>query len=181
MKDGKTRSYVMKSDGTEIGLLTQKYPYARAVARDAYSADRQFRAFALKQQEFGKKGRIQILYDWYTYGTVHITTKFGAGTAWQPSWSPVDDRIAFISNESGNDEIWVVERDQWPAIQLTHNKWEWDHHPSFSPDGTEIIFSSNRTGRRQLWLMNSDGSNQRPITPFEWEAWNPVWVKYPDS
>lgn len=181
MIDGRARTYVMKSDGTEIGRLTQKFPYARAVARDAYSADRQFRAFALKSQEMGKKGRIQIFYEWHTYGTVHVTTQFGAGTAWQPSWSPTEDKIAFISNENGNDEIWVVERDKWPAIQLTHNKWEWDHHPSFSPDGTEIVFSSNRTGRRQIWLMNADGSNQRPITPFEWEAWNPVWVKYPDS
>lgn len=180
MRDGKNRVYTVNPDGTEIGLLTQRFPYARAETRDAYSADMQFRAFALKEQEFGKKGKVQIFYEWYTYGTVWQTTFFGAGTAWQPAWSPTEDKIAFISNESGNDEIWVVERDNPPAIQLTKNTWEWDHHPSWSPDGKQIVFSSNRTGKRQIWLMNADGSNQRPITPFDFEAWNPVWVKYSD-
>jgi TolB protein len=86
-----------------------------------------------------------------------------------------------VSNVTGNDEIWTVTRGEWAPVQLTFNNWEWDHHPSFSPDGAQIVFYSNRvTGRRQLWIMDADGSNQRQLTNFPFEAWNPVWVKYMD-
>ncbi len=92
------------------------------------------------------------------------------------------DVIAFVASESGNDEIWLVQPNGWPAAQATQNEWEWDHHPSFSPDGSQIVFSSNRvTGQRQLWIMDSDGSNPRQLTNLPFEAWDPVWVKYPDS
>jgi len=37
---------------------------------------------------------------------------------------------------------------------------------------------SNRTGRQQLWIMNADGSNQRQLTDFAFEAWDPLWVKF---
>jgi len=181
MRDGKVRVYAMNPDGREVARLTAGWPYKRAEERDAYSADRAFRAFALREEQFGTRGKIQLFYNFYEYETTNQLTFFGAGTAWAPAWAPTGDKIAFVSNESKNDEIWVVERDQWPAIQLTHNEWEWDHHPSWSPDGTQIVFASNRTGRRQIWLMNADGSNPRPLTPFDWEAWDPVWVKYADS
>jgi TolB protein len=99
--------------------------------------------------------------------------------AWAPVWSPTSETIAFVSSETDNDEIWVAQRNQWPAMQLTKNDWEWDHHPSFSPNGAEIVFSSNRvTGSRQIWIMDSSGGNQRQLTNFPFEAWDPVWVKY---
>lgn len=181
MRDGKVRVYSMKADGTELAQLTNGWPYTRAEERDAYTADRSLRAFALREEQFGTRGKIQLFYNFYEYETVPQLTFFGAGTAWAPAWSPTEQKVAFVSNESRNDEIWVVERDQWPAIQLTFNDWAWDHHPSWSPDGTEIVFGSNRSGSRQIWIMNADGSNQRPLTPSEYEAWDPVWVKYPDT
>jgi Tol biopolymer transport system component len=123
---------------------------------------------------------VQLFYDDSLYAsTQHQLTYFGAGVAWAPAWSPRGETVAFVSSESGNDEIWVANTNQWPATQLTKNKWEWDHHPSYSPDGSQIVFSSNRvTGRRQLWIMSASGENQAQLTNFTFEAWNPVWVKY---
>ena len=111
----------------------------------------------------------------------HPSLPAGSGKAWSPVWSPTSQQIAFVANHTGNDEIWIVDKDNPPAVQLTHNSWEWDHHPSWSPDGSQIVFSSNRAGNRQIWIMNADGGNQRPITDPSYDAWNPIWVKYPDT
>jgi Tol biopolymer transport system component len=173
---------MMNPDGTEIALLTTNFFYSQAAARDELSADKRYRVYSLHEAggEAHNAGLVQIFYDDYFYNsTQHQLTYFGAGVAWAPTWSPTDERVAFVSSESGNDEIWVGQRGQWPAIQLTKNEWAWDHHPSFSPDGSQIVFSSNRvTGRRQLWIMSSSGEDQRQLTNFTFEAWDPVWVKY---
>jgi len=179
--DGKTRVYVMNPDGSGIGQLTADWPYVAAEARNAFSADKSQRAFALRDA----MGRIQIFTADAAAATVPDgqpaqTTWFGAGLAWAPAWSPAGDRIAFVSTETKNDEIWVVDRGSWPATQLTKNTWEWDKHPSWSPDGRQIIFSSNRSGRQQIWLMNADGSDPRPLTGPEYDAWDPIWVKFVD-
>ena len=174
--DGKTRTYVMNPDGSGMGQLTADWPYLIAEARDAFSADRSQRAFALRDA----MGQIQIFTADAPNGQPAQTTWFGAGIAWAPAWSPAGDRIAFVSNESKNDEIWVVDRGSWPATQLTKNTWEWDKHPSWSPDGRQIIFSSNRSGRQQIWLMNADGSDPRPLTGPGYDAWDPIWVKFVD-
>jgi hypothetical protein len=173
---------VMNPDGTGVGLLTTNYFHSIVAGRDAYSADSRYRVYSLREAggTAHNSGLIQLFYDDDFYdSTQHQLTYFGAGVAWSPAWSPTSETIALVSSESGNDEIWVAQRGQWPPTQLTKNDWEWDHHPSFSPDGSQIVFASNRvTGRRQLWLMDSSGGDQRQLTNFTFEAWDPVWVKY---
>ncbi|MBV7332011.1 hypothetical protein KFU94_28040 [Chloroflexi bacterium TSY] len=188
-------------DGSGLAALRPQWnwAYRRASERDEYSADRQFRAFVRREQDQNRRNQTYIFYEFFTYGTVKQLTFFGDDPgfpyddnprsvkrnlygAWDPAWSPTAEKVALVSNESGNDEIWVVERDVWPAIQLTRDDWgAWDRHPSWSPDGSQIAFMSNRSGIRQIWIMNADGSNQRQLTNLEGEGFNPVWMKYPDS
>lgn len=170
---------IMNPDGSDVARLTGSTFYHRAAERDHYSGDRRFYASVAREQDGFQ--RIQLFYDFIEFGTQHQLTFFGAGTAWDPAWSPVDETVVLVSNESKNDEIWLVHRGEWPAVKLTSNEWEWDNHPSFSPDGQQIVFMSNRnSGRRQLWIMDADGGNQRQLTDFPFEAWDPVWVKYSD-
>jgi hypothetical protein len=173
--------YVMNPDGSRLAKLTSQWPYDRAEARDVFSADGLYRAYALHEGGLGRNSRVQIFYYDYLYSVARQATFFGTGKAWSPAWSPTDNVIAFVSNETGNDEIWIVKQDNWPAKQLTHNNWEWDHHPSWSPDGKQIVFSSNRGGQDQLWVMDADGGNQRPISDPAYKAWDPVWVKLSGS
>lgn len=98
------------------------------------------------------------------------------GDDYEPAWAPAGDHFAFVSNATGNDEIWVA----WgpgDLRQLTFNEWEWDKHPTWSPDGVEIAFYSNRTGQRQIWVMNAEGAGQRNISQNMYEDWDPIWIK----
>lgn len=128
------------------------------------------------------RGLAQIFIRSLTYGSEKQITNFagrGEKTAsYDPAWSPKGDWIAFVSNNSGNDEIYRVSPDGALVEQLTYNDWEWDKHPTWSPDSSQIVFFSNRgTSRRQLWMMNADGSNQHPLLTSEGEDWDPVWTR----
>lgn len=169
--------YAINADGTGLARLTDSWAYSIAEERDSYSADGSARVFAKRDPN---DQRIQLHIEDFLYNTSKPLTAFGAGVAWQPAWSPTTNRVALVSSESRNDEIWVVERGVWPALQYTQNDWAWDHHPSWSPDGNTLVFSSNRTGEQQLWFMDADGGNQRQLTRFGFEARDPVWVKYAD-
>ncbi len=99
------------------------------------------------------------------------------GISYDPTWSPRGDLIAFVSTNSGNDEIYTVTPDGSTLQQLTFNKFEWDKHPTWKPDGSQIAFMSNReTGRRQIWIMDADGANQRNLSSDAYEDWDPIWV-----
>jgi len=99
------------------------------------------------------------------------------GTCYDPVWSPDGGTIAFVSNETGSDDIWLVSPDGSGQRNLTENHWEWDKHPSWSPDSTRLAFWSNRSGVKQIWVMDADGRNARNISNTEWEEYDPVWVK----
>ncbi len=100
------------------------------------------------------------------------------GWSYDPAFALQGNRVVFVSNESGNDEIYTVDLSGANMQRLTNNSWEWDKHPTWSPDGSQILFWSNRdSGRRQLWIMSADGKNQRPFFPSGFNDWDPVWVK----
>jgi endonuclease YncB( thermonuclease family) len=102
---------------------------------------------------------------------------FLTGLSYDPVWSPDGSRIAFVSQENGSDDIWVVNPDGSGAEWLVNNDWEWDKHPSWSPDGNQIVFWSNRNGLKQVYVMDSDGSNVRNISNTEWDEYDPIWIK----
>ncbi len=194
--------YVMDPDGSNLAILTDRVHYDLAVARDAYSADQRYRVFVKDaiidtgtEDRFGNVVPIQLrvptlfFYDFY-YKVEKQITHFGAGIAYEPAWSPTADQIAFVSNDSGNDEIWIINRDGSGALQLTSDTYGWwDKHPSFSPDGSQIVFWSNRTGNKQIWVMpvpgaqaqvNIDGSGLYSLSHTAFNDWDPVWIKYTD-
>jgi hypothetical protein len=172
--------YVINPDGTGLALLTDRWPYDQAVKRDRFSSDQNYRAFVRDiSQEHGKQPAV-FYYD-YMFNAERQVTTFGSGIAYDPVWSPTADRIALVSNDSSNDEIWVVNRDGSNSRQLTRDIYGWwDKHPSWSPDGKQLAFWSNRSGKRQIWIMDADGRNLRTLSMTGYNDWDPVWIKYED-
>jgi WD40-like Beta Propeller Repeat len=96
---------------------------------------------------------------------------------WSPAFSPDGSKLAFTSDRSGNDEIWLVTIADGTLTQLTdHGAGDWV--PAFSPDGTRVAFVSDRTGEPEIWSMAIDGSDLRNLTnhPQHFDGqWSVAW------
>ncbi len=78
------------------------------------------------------------------------------------AWTP-DEKIVFVSTQSGNMDIWIMNADGTNQKQLTTGP-QIDQSPAVSPDGRYIVFSSERAGFPSLWRMDVDGGNLKQLT-----------------
>ena len=78
------------------------------------------------------------------------------------AWTP-DGRIVYVSQESGNADIWSMNADGSDRKQLTSDPHS-DTWPVVSPDGRSIVFMSDRAGAENIWRMEVDGRNQTRLT-----------------
>ncbi|HKI95459.1 MAG TPA: hypothetical protein VJ992_09230, partial [Gemmatimonadales bacterium] len=110
------------------------------------------------------RGGTQNLYtlDRAAPGTLGAVTHDSAIEA-APAFSPDGARIAFISTQDGNPEVYVSNADGTAPHRLT-NTPQAEDGPVWTPDGKHIVFTSQRTGHFQIWIMNADGSDQRALT-----------------
>jgi hypothetical protein len=178
---GQPLAYVMDAGGSNVALLTDQAIYEALVARDRFAAHQEFLAFAREVKHEDGQQRPAIFYYDYLANRAEQVTGFHASRAYQPAWSPTQERIAFVSNDSGTEEIWAVNRDKSDLSQLTRDDpTALDGHPSWSPDGSLIVFWSNRTGRKQIWVMNANGSGPRHLHQSDFNDWDPIWIKYTD-
>jgi TolB protein len=83
-----------------------------------------------------------------------------------PCWSPDRRYIAFDSDHSGNQDIWIVPVAGGDPIQLTTDAG-WDGDPTWSPRGDEIAFSSTRAGGTgtDIWVIEV---NLTPTKSISW-------------
>jgi tricorn protease len=73
--------------------------------------------------------------------TRNLTHSSGAHDKW-PSWSPDGSRIAFISDKTGEEELYIISQDGLkPAEQITSGGSAMRYQPEWAPDGKRIAFS----------------------------------------
>lgn len=77
-------------------------------------------------------------------------------------WAPDSKRIMYVSEASGNAEIYVVTRDGKDTKQLTSNRVT-DAAPRWNSKGSSILFLSEGDGSFDIYAMDRDGGQQRKI------------------
>lgn len=81
--------------------------------------------------------------------------------AWQIAVSPDRRRIAFVSDKSGQAQIWIADANGENARQLTQGSRA--GAPSFSPDGKFVLYMS--FGESQFgWRISVDGGKPEQLT-----------------
>ena len=94
----------------------------------------------------------------------------------EPTFSPDGETIAYVSDRTGNFDIFLKQVSGGPDVNIT-NKPADDVQPAFSPDGKQIAFVSTRQSLRDLryenfgvpatggdvWVMPALGGNARRI------------------
>lgn len=108
----------------------------------------------------------------------------------EPTFSPEGQTIAYVSDRTGNFEIFLKQVSGGPDINLTNNPAD-DMQPSFSPDGKQIAFVSSRSGEYSclcfflygteqplmggaIWVMPAlGGSPRRIVESGTFPSWSP--------
>jgi len=81
-----------------------------------------------------------------------------------PRFSNDGKRLAFSSNRTGYEEIWVANADGSQPVQLTDLRNQLSEVGHWSPAGDLIAFVSQNRGSRRIYLIGSAGGPAGPLT-----------------
>lgn len=87
-------------------------------------------------------------------------------------------KIAYVSSQTGNKEIYVMDWDGYNPLPLTKNG-SINMNPDFSPDGREIIFTSYKRGNPDLYRRSL--SNPAEVTLSNRKGLNITGAWAPDG
>lgn len=102
-----------------------------------------------------------LLGDIYTMpATGGEATSITQGMAYdvQPRFSPDGERIVFVSDRSGAENLWLMAADGSDTVQVTKEKTTDFISPEWTPDGKYIVVSKGRRNLK-LWLYHVDGGS----------------------
>jgi len=107
-----------------------------------------------------------------TIEKLYMTRQIGGST-----WSPDGNSIAFTSNMSGRNNLWIVPSDGGYPVQLTVSDQR-QHSPAWSPDGKWIAYQSDHDGDEQwdVFLVSPKTGKVVNLTQTrEIAETNPAW------
>lgn len=97
-------------------------------------------------------------------GDLQVLTSSDRDTA--PAPSPDGQKIAFMSQQDGNWDIYIVNANGSNLQRLTDDPAE-DGLPTWSPDGKVLAFASQRGGSWGIWVMTPTGSDHQLLFEME--------------
>ena len=93
------------------------------------------------------------------------------GIEWnyQPRFSPDGEKIAFISDRGGADNLWIMNDDGTGPEAVTKEKEHLVHNPSWSPDGDYIVAKKSFMSTRsipagEIWMFHVGGGGGLCLT-----------------
>ena len=99
-----------------------------------------------------------------------------------PVWSPDGDAIAFVRDDFGNYDIYLVrpeDGEDWRG-EVAEERWlksdQEEHSPAWAPDGDTLAFVTTRDGNAEIYVANAnDGEPPQRLTINDSADTEPVW------
>src|SRR6185436_15770596 len=94
-----------------------------------------------------------------------------------PQVSPDGKLVAFISDRSGNRDIWTVAIEGGEPKRITTGSVD-ENTPRWSPDGATLVFVAQRPGLQSLVAVAASGGEPRQL--LNWTSGNqfqPEWSR----
>ncbi len=106
-------------------------------------------------------------------------TKFGGQNMSHPTWSPDGIQIVFVSDLSGNDDLWYTTEDGNNQRPLTTDPGA-DRDPAWSPNADIILYASERasqpgSGLTEIFSITPDGQTITQLTDADGSSFSPAW------
>lgn len=95
-----------------------------------------------------------------------------------PTWSPDEQRLAFVSDRSGSPQVYVMNADGSNVRRLTF-QGNYCTSPTWSPDGRWIAYEKRVGGQFDIWLIDPEGGTDFPLVEHPRNDESPSWS--PDS
>ncbi len=93
-----------------------------------------------------------------------------------PQFSPDGSKLAFVSDRSGVDGIWVSNADGSQPVQLSTFNTP-SYYPRWSSDGRRIAFVSRPRGNVDVFVINASGDGLQQFTNYQGNELWPDWSR----
>lgn len=94
-----------------------------------------------------------------------------------PALSPDGERIVFVSNRDGNNNLGIMRADGSEITYVTKNEDGTQYYsPRWSPDGRWILFSVSKGDERDIAMIASDGSDFQYVIASPGDDRDPCWT-----
>ena len=150
-RDGVQAIYIMNADGSAPRKLTNG-------SGASWSPDGKRLVFSFGLDRFHGDFSDICVIDVDGKNRVNLTKGRHKGNK-TPAWSPDGEKIAFMSNRSGQTNIYVMDTDGKNTLNLTQDL-NFASSPNWSPDGKKIVFASDG----DIFVMDSKGANRINLT-----------------
>jgi tricorn protease len=129
---------------------------------------------------FGARGDIALVAT--DEGRTRALTNSSGVREKYPRWSPDGKKLSYVSEASGEQEIYLVDIPDGEPKQLTDKTGNWKYPPVWSPDGKKLAYTDGNqtvyvvdaeTGR----VTRADSSDVWEITDYSWSP-DSRWLAY---
>ncbi len=94
-----------------------------------------------------------------------------------PRYSPDGKRVAFMSNRTGSQEIWIADSNGERPVVLTAFNRMGAGSVYWSPDGSQLVFDARPEGNADIYALNVADGKLRRLTNHAAEDANPTWSR----